>query len=243
MTPRTCPRCRAALHSEDANSLVFCWSCGAPQVYLSEELQEQFAQQQMAPQPGDAAAPPIEPVTDPTAVVWSRAIQLAGLAGAAALALSLVTAVFPDAALLVLLWAAAAPIILMGIYCARTPRTRITTGFGARLGLLTGLSITLSTTFMSAVSMLLSRFAFHRGEELDSFIDKMFASAGGTSVMPSSSDVAAASKQLADAWSRLPDYRVGAILASFLMFFVLYLVYATLAGAFAGLLRSSTKAR
>ncbi len=242
MTPRTCPRCRAALHTEDATSLVFCWNCGAPQVYLSEELQEQFAQQQQLA-PGDAVATPIEPVADPAAVVWSRAIRLAGLAGAVIVGLSLITAVFPSMLLLALFWAIGAPIILMGIYCARTPRTRITAGFGAQLGLLTGLSIALSSAFMNAIVLLLMRFAFHRGAELDSFIDKIFASAGAASAVPSSGDVAAASKQLADSWSRLPDYRVGAVLASFLMFFALYLVYATLAGAFAGLLRSRAKAR
>ncbi len=242
MTPRTCPRCRATLHYEDATSLVFCWSCGAPQVYLSEELQEQFAQQQLAPQAGDAAAPPIEPITDPTAVVWSRAIQLAGLAGAAAFALSLVTAAFPDAALLVMFWAMAAPIILMGIYCARTPRTRVTTGFGAQLGLLTGLSIALCSWVMNVIALLLTRFAFHRGSEIDGPLNAFFTTLHSQMLAQSSAQADPAAMQAVFQWFTVPEFRVGLVLAVGLVFFGLYLLYATLAGAFAGLLRSRAKA-
>ncbi len=247
MTPRTCPRCRAALHSEDANSLVYCWSCGAPQVYLSEELQEQFAQQQLAPQPGDAAAPPIEPVTDPAAVVWSRAIQLAGLAGAAVLALLLIAGVVRSLALLVLFWALAAPIILMGIYCARTPRTRITAGFGAQLGLLTGLSIALSSCAMNVAALLLMRFALHQGPDLDAGLNTFFTTLHAQMLAQpstqSSLQTDPAAMQAFFQWFNIPEFRVGLVLTGGFIFFGLYLIYATLAGAFAGLLRSRAKPR
>ncbi len=242
MTPRTCPRCRATLHSEDANSLVFCWSCGAPQVYLSEELQEQFAQQQLAPQPGDAAAPPIEPVTDPTAVVWSRAIQLAGLAGAAVVALLLVAGVVRSLALLVLFWAMAAPIILMGIYCARTPRTRITAGFGAQLGLLTGLSIAICSCVMNVAGLLLTRFALHQGPDLDAGLNTFFATLHSQMLAQPSAQSDPAAVQAFFQWFNIPEFRVGMVLTGGLIFFGFYLLYATLAGAFAGLLRSRAKA-
>ncbi len=243
MTPRTCPRCHATLHTEDANSLVFCWNCGAPQVYLSEELQEQFAQQQLAPQAGDAATTPVEPITDPTAVLWSSAIQLAGLAGAAVLALSLVAAVIPPVALLVAFWAMAAPIIVMGIYCARTPRTRITAGFGARLGLLTGMAISVCSCIMNVGVVLLMRFALHRGAEIDGPLNTSLTTLRDQMLAQPSAQTDPAALQSFFRLLAVPEFRVGLVLTSVVMLLVLYLVYATLAGAFAGLLRSRAKAR
>jgi len=242
VTPRTCPRCRATLHTEDANSLVFCWNCGAPQVYLSEELQEQFAQQQLAPQAGDAAATPVEPITDPTAVLWSRAIQLAGLAGAAVLALSLVAAVVPPAALLVPLWAVGAPIVVMGIYCARTPRTRITSAFGSQLGLLTGISIALAYMVVSTLVLLCMRFVLHQGAQLDAQNAESLDTARKWLQTSGYSGGLEQFKSLQAAMA-VPEYHAGYAVLGSAMVSAVYTLYATLAGAFAGLLRSRAKAR
>ncbi len=244
MTPRTCPRCHSTLHTEDATSLVFCWSCGAPQITLSEELQEQFAQQRLNAQTGGAVALPVEPGTDPNGVLWSRAIQLAGLAGAVIVLLSVVMAAFPNAslpALLALFWGIGSPIILLVIYCARTPLTRVTTGFGAQLGLFSGLSIAIAAVSMQTIVLLLKRFAFHKGAEIDASFDTVFSGlqAQMTAQATASADVATMRQMFH--WFTVPEFRIGLLLTGAFSFVCFYLIYAALAGAFAGFLRSRAR--
>ncbi len=237
MTPRTCPRCHATLHTEDATSLVFCWSCGAPQVTLSEELQDQLAQQQ----PGAAQPPPAEPIADPSGVLWSRAIQLAALAGAVIVALAVLMAVFPTLSLLPLLalfWGIGAPIVLLGVYCARTPQTRVTTGFGAKLGLLSGLAIAFASVSMETLGTLLARFAFHKGADVDTTLNTFFATAQAQTTAQATATADVASMQEFFHWFTVPEFRVGLMLAAGMFFLFFYLFYAALAGAFAGFLRS-----
>ncbi len=245
MTPRNCPRCHSPLHVEDSNSLVFCSSCGAPQVTLSEELQDLLAQQQTAAQqqPGAPPAFASELLPDPSAVLWPLAIQLAGLAGAAILALSVVTAALPPVGLVEALWVVGAPIILMGIYSARKPLTRITTGFGAKLGLLSGLSIGFAIFITQTVGFLIARFALHQGAEIDSTFATTIANVKTqTLANAASSGDTAALQQMLNSLS-VPEFRLGLLIGGGLMFLCLYLAYAALAGAFAGFLRSRTAQR
>jgi hypothetical protein len=244
VTPRTCPRCHSTLHTEDANSLVFCWNCGAPQVTLSEELQDQFAQQKLAAeQSGGHPAFTPEPAADPSAVLWPLVLQLAGLAGVVIFALSLITAAFPPFALVEFLWIVGAPIILLGIYCARKPLTRITTSFGAKLGLLSGLAIGIAIGVTQTIGFLLARFAFHQGAELDANFATAFANVRAQTLANSTGATdTAALQQIMDKLS-IPEFRVGLLLAGSLLFLCLYLLYASLAGAFAGYLRSRAARR
>jgi hypothetical protein len=208
---------------------------------LSEELQEQFAQQQQTAQNSGPVALPIEPIADPNGVLWSRAIQLAGLAGLAVIALSLIATVFPPISLLALFWGVGAPIILLGIYCARTPLTRVTTGFGAQIGLLSGLSIAIAAVTVQVVAILLSRFALHQGADLDARFNTIFSTLQTqmTAQATASADVAA--MQQIFHWVTVPEFRIGLLLAGGFLFVCFYLIYAALAGAFAGFLRSRAR--
>ena len=47
----------------------------------------------------------------------------------------------PGVVLLTLLWAIISPVVVIGLFQSRFPLVPITTGFGARLGLLTGLAV------------------------------------------------------------------------------------------------------
>jgi len=238
---RLCPRCHNVLLTAEDGTLVYCGHCGAPQVRLSEEMLEQAAQQATAaaaasldPDVPAGSRPPVDRVTEPTAVVWPGAIKCAGLAGAGTAALTLLSFLLPPVSLLSLLWSFAAPVVVVGIYTARFPRTRISTGFGARLGLLSGLAIALASLTINSVALVLERFAFHGSATMDSQIEQIFAQMR-TSVTARSS---AADAHSILNWLNIPEFRAGLVLASFGMMLVVYLAYTTLAGAFAGALRS-----
>jgi hypothetical protein len=237
---RLCPRCRSVLQLEDDTSLVFCWNCGAPQVRLSEELRE-IAERQIAgePPPGSATAPAAaDPPLPPAQSLWRGAIQCAALAGAVTAALALLSYVLPPIALLSLFWFVAAPIVALGVYATRFGQARITTSFGARLGILCGLSITLATAALSTLHLLLQRFVFHSTTELDTQINVIFTQLRANTEAQSG----AASAPFLNLLS-LPEFRVGLLLSSLAVFVAMYLAYSALAGSFAGYLRSRSNLR
>jgi hypothetical protein len=234
VSPRICPRCHAVLHREEEGSLIYCWNCGAPQVQLSEELRDQIDQQISAQQA--AAHPLTEPLPQPppsNAIIWRGAIQIAGLAGAVAAALALLSFALPPVTLLSLFWFVSAPIIALGFYSSRFRKTRITTGFGARLGMLTGLAILIVTSTLNTIALVLERFVFHSTAELDTEIGKMFAQVHANFATQPQQSVKIMSDMLA-----IPEFRAGILLASIFVGLSLYLAYSATAGAFSGYLRS-----
>jgi hypothetical protein len=242
VTPRICPRCHSTLRAEDPNSLVFCWNCGAPQVLLSEEFRDQLEQQQLAAQ-NSASSTPVIPFADPTAVLWPRAMQLAGLAGVVYLGLSLVSQALPPIGLLAVLWMLGAPIVVLGIYSARTPRTRITTGFGVQLGILSGTAIGLASFFANTLILLALRFVLHQPDKFAGPINAAFDQVQKQQLsQPVSPDVLAEMRHLFDLL-KIPEFRIGFLLLGSAILFLIYIVYSAIAGAFAGLLRSRAAAR
>lgn len=235
MSPRICSRCHALLHREDEGALVYCWNCGAPQVQLSEELRDQIDQQISAQQA--AANPLAEPIPQPTApsnaIIWRGAIQCAGLAGGIAAVLALLSFALPPITLLSFFWFISAPIVVMGVYSSRFRKTRITAGFGARLGLLTGLAILVVTSTLNTIGLVLERFVFHSTAELDTQIEKLFAQVHANFATQSQQSVKIMNDMLA-----IPEFRAGILLSSIFFGLVLYLAYSATAGAFAGYLRS-----
>ncbi len=229
MPPRLCPRCQSVLHREDEGALIFCWSCGAPQVRLSEDLLDQLHQQQTTPTTGPAAGPI---AADPAATNWAGAIQTAALTGAVALALALLTLALPPVVLLSLFWFAGAPIVALGLYHARFRQAHIAPGFGARLGALCGLAIMLASAVLHTIELLLARFAFHAADAFDAQINAKFAEAAARAAANAGGDPLHMTAMLS-----VPEFRVGLILSGFVMLVLLYLAYSTLTGAVAGYLR------
>ena len=202
---------------------------------LSEELRDQIDQQISAQQ---AAANPLaepapKPIAPSNAIVWRGAIQCAGLAGAIAAALALLSFALPPVTLLSFFWFVSAPIIVMGIYSSRFRKTLITAGFGARLGLLTGLFILVVTSTLNTIGLVLERFVFHSTGELDTQIEKLFAQVQTNFATQSQQSVKMLNDMLA-----IPEFRAGILLSSIFFGLVLYLAYSATAGAFAGYLRS-----
>jgi hypothetical protein len=204
-------------------------------VQLSEELRDQIDQQISAQQ--NAANPSAEPVPQPVApsnaIVWRGAIQSAGLAGAVAAVLALVSFVLPPVSILSFMWFISAPIVVLGVYSSRFRQTRITTGFGACLGLLTGLAILLATTTLNTIGLVLKRFVFHSTAEIDAQITNVFTQMHISITAQSGPAAKAALDMLA-----IPEFRAGILLASISIGLAFYLAFSATAGAFAGYLRS-----
>ena len=242
MSQRPCPRCHTLLVNEDSGELLYCSHCGAPQVLLSEELREQTAEhaETLSAAPGASAAAgnfaeaslTSLDTSDPTAVDWTEAVRVAGLGGLIAFAVGLISMAVPHGDLLISLWALIAPIVVLGIYCARRKHTRIRAGFGARLGLVTGMAISAALSTLTVLQFVLTRFVFHRGSDIDSMMTTGFAKfqeAQASNPQPMPFNVA------------IPEIRVGIFLFGFACVICFYLVYAVISGAFGGLLRSRSR--
>jgi predicted RNA-binding Zn-ribbon protein involved in translation (DUF1610 family) len=242
--PRLCPRCHADLPTEDTGELTYCPHCGAAQIILSEELREQFEQQQLTAPPSsdDASTATLHsdstepPITDPAAIAWPRALQLVALAGAAFAAAMVLTLALPPLVLVLLLWMLGAPIILLGIYCAKNPTTRVTTGFGARLGLLSGLSVGIVFMTVDILGMFVQRFLLHKGAELDAQFAASLEQARSMFAQLNPSDPSAFQRSLD--LLKVPEFHAGFALAGCAAVIAVYAIYSTATGAFSGALRS-----
>ena len=202
---------------------------------LSEELRDQIDQQISAQQAAaNPLAEPVPALVPPSnAIVWRGAIQCAGLAGALAAAFALLSFALPPITLLSFFWFVAAPIVVLGVYSSRFRKTRITTGFGARLGLLAGLAMVLVTSAFDTIGLVLERFVFHSTAEIDTQITNLFSQMH-TNFAAQPGPVAKAAIDIL----AIPEFRAGILLSSIFICLGLYLAYSATAGAFAGYLRS-----
>jgi hypothetical protein len=222
------------LPPHDEGTLLFCSHCGAPQVQLSEELLAQVEAQAKAAEEG--AVGPI--MREPASMVWAGAIRCIGLAAAVAAVLAGLSVVVPPVLLLTLLWAIISPVVVIGLFQSRFPLIPITTGFGARLGLLTGMAVSVVLTIAKAIELLVLRFGTHgRGmSEFDSTLTSSLAQ------QQAAADAAQVGTQFFVRAQNVPEFRAGLFLF-FIVFMTAVLVMITTAGgAFAGFVRSRVRA-
>lgn len=221
--------------AHDEGTLIFCTQCGAPQVVLSEELLTQVEAQAKAAEEG--AVGPI--MREPASMVWAGALRCIGLAGAVAAVLAGLSAVVPAVELLTVLWAIISPVVVIGLFQSRFPLVPITTGFGARLGLVTGLVVAVVLSVADAIELSVRRFAMHgRGmAEFDNMWNGLFAQQQASWT----AQFGAAAQPFARALD-VPEFRAGIILASMGFAIAMLLAITTAGGAFAGFVRSRVKA-
>ena len=124
---------------------------------------------------------------------------------------------------------------MLGIYHSRFRLTRITTGFGARLSLLTGLAILAAATTLDTIGLVLERFVFHSTAEIDKQLATLFTQMHTSITAQPGPATTAALNMLT-----IPEFRAGILLASITLCLCLYLTFSATAGAFAGYLRSRT---
>ena len=199
---------------------------------LSEELQTQ-AEAQSGPEGTGAPPPP----GDSRSLVWRGAIRCAALAGSITAGLMLLSVLIPPVLLLTVFWIVISPVVVIGIFQTRYPLTQITAGFGARLGLLTGLSIALVLGVINTSTLLLARFAFHTMGDADK---QMTASVEQFRIQAA----AAPGDPLASLTHALsiPEFRAGFLFFGLTMVTAILLAITTVGGAFAGFARSRPRA-
>ncbi len=253
MNHRPCIRCQLPVLLEDGH-LVYCSRCGAPQIFLSEELQAELAEttrvynergdpasletteQAASPAPTgrrwnplrrgrlDPGGRPVEP--------WTLGVHYALLSASIALSLGLLSLLLPPVGLLTLVWVVGAPVLTVAFFNSQTGGApQADSGFAARLGLLTGLLIALCCALVFTLSLVLTRFVFHDASLLDAQLAASFAQQRTIVLARLGSEV----KPTLDLFT-VPEYRVGILLSVTAASAFLYLLLSAVAGGVAGVL-------
>jgi hypothetical protein len=220
------------LPPHDEGTLVFCSHCGAPQVLLSEELLTQVETQNKVAADGTSAS---RAGRDPRSQVWAGAIRCAALAGAIAAGFSCLAILLPPIGALTLLWMVVSPVVILGMVQARYPMAPMSTGFGARVGLLTGLSITTAMSIVQATELVVRRVVAggHGMIEFDAQWDGVFKQVqeqSGASAVPFIQALSVA------------EFRAGFLLVMLTLGSVFLILITTAGGAFAGFARLRSRA-
>ena len=170
--------------------------------------------------------------------VWAVALRCIGLASLIAAGLFLLSTVFGPLLLFALLWVLASPVVVLGLFQARSPLSRITMGFGARVGLVTGLAMaTVGSLFITTV-MLVLRYATHSMAAFDAQTTDRIAQLR----LQAAAQQPGAPLPPLFAMLDVPEFRAGLMMAGLGFSICILLGLTTAGGAFAGALRSQKRA-
>ena len=233
---------------------MFCSYCGAPQIFLSEELQEQAAQEvrQYSERATVAAAPAEVPEnTEGLSTAerrrlrverraregrWPLAVEYALLSSGIALGLDFAGIAFAPFLLLAWLWAISAPILTVGFYNTRTRAAKLSPGFAARLGLLTGLLVAVSAAIVVTLSLVLTRYVLKNGA-----LDAEIASAVTQVKANAQTQYGGASAPMLHLLG-IPEFRVGFMLWMAAITAGVYLLISVVTAGLAGVLLGRRRA-
>ena len=235
--------------------MVYCNHCGGPQIFLSEELQ---AQLQDATRAYEERNTPVEAEPGATEDIvpagsrwnplrrgrrqagqvsvepWTLGVHYALLSAGVALALGLLSLLIPPISLLTLLWVVSAPMLTVVFYNGRGSAVpAAASGFAARLGLLTGVLVSVCCAVVFTLSLVLTRFVLHSAATLDAQLAATFAQQR-TLVL---ARLGTAAQPTLDLF-QTPDYRVGLLFSVLTISSVFYLLLSTVTGGIAGLVLS-----
>lgn len=230
-----CHRCHAELPPYVEGTLIYCSHCGAPQIALGEELQTQAELAAHAAGSG-AGAHPRHTGPGKRAQQTRGAFRCAALAGAIAALLAVLSRLLPPLAILGFFWIIISPVVVLGLYHSRFPRAAITTGFGARLGLVTGLCVGAAVSVVNTVALVIDR-RMHALGDFDSRITQLFDQLRAQAAAQPGGDPTGLSQKLLQ-----PEFRAGWLLAFLGIAGLMMLALTTAGGAFAGFLRSRRNA-
>ena len=230
----TCSRCHQTIPTDG----LYCPSCGLPQLmYGGEEGVAPAQANQSADAPHKVGA-----------VEWKPALRLVLLLAVPA---GLIFGKTSFLGLLGLIWIAAVAAWAVTLYVRRQRAAQrpfwLTTGAGARIGLVTGLIAGWIAFAAFAASLYVERHVFHQGKDYDTVVQeqtsKILDQAQTLSANPDTQAAAAFLKSAAN-WLLTPEGRAGSFLASLLFAEFLLLVFAIAGGAMgARLLAGAAKAR
>jgi len=208
----TCTRCHQALQSENC----YCPVCGLPQlVYTADGLAGQIPPERW----NDA-------VRDASSVEWNSALRTAFML---AIPAGLLCSLLSPVGIFGLLWMAAAAAWTVVLYVRSQRPAWITTGAGARIGLVTGVLGGWTAAGATGLSLFILRFFFHQGRFFDDFwlnfvnvqLTQQWTTMG----------VDAATITQVKTWMLSPEGRAGWLLAAILFLMAGLIVFAAAGGA------------
>ena len=167
---------------------------------------------------------------------WRLAVGYALLSSGIALGLDLAGMVFGPVLFLAWLWIVSAPILTVGFYHARARAGRLTAGFAARLGLLTGLLVSAGCALVFSLGLLLARYALHTNG-----VDTQIADAVAQVRANAQAQYGSAAQPMLRLLG-IPEFRVGFLLWMGAVTAGLYLLVSAATAGLAGLLLSRRKA-
>ena len=218
----TCKRCHQTVLTENC----YCPVCGLPQLVYTADEDSGLAQ----PEQGN------EPVRDAGSVNWKPALRVTlMLAVPAGLLCSLLSPVGIFG--LLLMGATAAWVVVLYVRGQRS--LWITTGAGARIGLVTGVVGAWTAAGTTGVTLFVTRFMFHQGRVFDDFwqnfvnqqMSQQWASMG----------VDAQTIALAKTWLLSPEGRAGWVLGAIVLLMAGLLLFAAAGGALGARLLARTR--
>ena len=217
-------------------------------MFLSEALQEQAAleaeryreqataasepEKQEDPQVGSSRFAALRRMSGGGRGRWPIAVGYALLSSGIALALDVGGVLFSPLLILAWLWIVSAPMLTVSFYRARAQNDRLSAGFAARLGLLTGLLVVVSCAIVFTLALVLERFVLHNASidaQMALFLSQIRAQYGNA----------------AEPMLRLmgiPEFRVGLLLWTFSFTAGIYLVLSALTAGFAGMMLGRRRA-
>lgn len=208
----TCTRCHQAVPVESC----YCPACGLPQlVYSSEDGGSLVQNDRGVVIPREAGS-----------VDWRSALRVASLL---AIPAGLLSCGFSPVSLLGVFWMSTAAALAVHIYVRRQRSVWITTGAGARIGLVTGLIAGWLSFGATGIAFFGMRFWFHQGHAFDQMWQAMVNQSLQQQVQAMSADV-----QALNAFRGLllsPEGRAGLMLTGMLCLEIALLGFAAAGGA------------
>ncbi|MGA7259018.1 MAG: zinc ribbon domain-containing protein [Terracidiphilus sp.] len=220
----TCSRCHQAVPAESC----YCPACGLPQLFYSSE----GGGGTYVPESTAAA------LRDPSSVEWRSALRTAAMLAVPA---GLLSCGFSPVGLFGLFWIAAAAAWAVSLYVRRQRPVGITTGAGARIGLVTGLMAGWMAFGATGVAFFGMRFWFHQGQAFDQMWQAMVNQSLQQQVQAVSADV-----QALNGFRNLllsPQGRAGLMLAGMLILELALLGFAAAGGALGARLTARSRSQ
>jgi hypothetical protein len=224
----TCQRCNETLRETDR----YCPVCGLPQLmYSASETPPLPLGEELFNESDTTGA--ISGIAGVNGIVWRPALQAALILAVPA---GLLCSGLSPTGLLALVWMTGAAVWAVSLYSKRTQPGRVSTGSGARIGLVTGLLASWLTLGVNGFSLWAERFLMHQGGQMDSdwqnSVDKsvetyqqMFVQMGMASAQVSQS---LASQRV---WMLSPEGRAGSALLALLTGSAFLVLLSTIGGA------------
>jgi hypothetical protein len=208
----TCSRCHQTVQAENC----YCPVCGLPQLVYSTDS---------VPGPGQPERWN-EPVRDAGSVAWKPALRTALMVAVPTGALC---SMLSPVSIFGLLWMSAAAAWTVVLYVRSERPAWITTGAGARIGLVTGVLGGWTAAAASGVTLFAMRFFLHQGKVFDDFWDN-FVNLQMTQQW-TSMGVDAQTIVLVKTWLLSPEGRAGWVLGAILLLVSALLLFAVAGGA------------